>query len=401
MRRKLPEPERGSMAVNYDKPLNLCYNYSDNIAKGCVDVKTYTKQELEECGFLSKLMGNKPSGNAWKEINNLLVDAVSADEISAAEIQEIAERWGAKFDDSSIEQRSTLYRKLADIIYSEALSMDDPLFAQGRHLAEALALPQHLTKLADKGAKSAAYFERCRKLLLNEEKLTVEELNRLFGYDYEDGLAARKQVFDLYFNLKFEAISSLRRYTPEQEEQLRDDCRRLDIPFEPKNNIVNALKQYRELWKAENADLSRLDPEGLPFSPEDGEICHAYANCGLCENKVVEREDNLFELTRKFNIDETVSFKGEKLEHPKITEEITTVFELGYFFLSSRRIIYISDKQAQAVKFKDIDKAEFDGVNIITFINKAGGRIMIKFADEAAEAVYILFNRALERYGEI
>ncbi len=370
----------------------------DITVKGRVTLKAYTKQELEDSGFFAKLLGSKPSGNAWKEINNLLADAASADEISAARIQETVKKWGAKFDDNSLEQRSGLYRKLADTAYTEALTEEDPLFAQSKHLAEALSLPPHLVKLADKGAKTAAYFERCRKLLLNEEKLTIQELNRLFDYDYEDGFAARKQVFELYFNQKFEAISQERRYTPEQEEQLRADCQKLDIPFEFKNNIVNALTQYRELWKAENAELTRLDPENLPFNPDPGENCHAYANCGLCEHKVVEKEDNLFELTRKFNIDETVSFKGEKLEHPKISEEVTTVFELGYFFLTDRRIIYISDKQAQAVNFKDLAKAEFDCINIVTFVNNNGGRIMIKFADEAAEAVYILFTRVFEKF---
>lgn len=32
-------------------------------------------------------------------------------------------------------------------------------------------------------------------------------------------------------------------------------------------------------------------------------------------HKTIEKEDNYFELTRRLEIDETISFKGEKIEH--------------------------------------------------------------------------------------
>lgn len=66
----------------------------DITVKGRVTLKAYTKQELEDSGFFAKLLGSKPSGNAWKEINNLLADAASADEISAARIQETVKKMG-------------------------------------------------------------------------------------------------------------------------------------------------------------------------------------------------------------------------------------------------------------------------------------------------------------------
>ena len=358
--------------------------------QGATNVKPYEIQELEQCGFFSKMFGSKPAENGWKELNNLLAEAASMDAVTAADVQAALKKWGVKFNDENLQQRSGLYRKFADVVFTEAQAKDEPLFAQLAHLTEILELPPHLAKLADKGAKTASYFIRCRNLLSGEEKLDIHAINDLFGYDYEDGLSIRKQVFQAHFNLLFEDIVKAARYSPEQEAGFRDDCAKLDIPYEFKNNIVNALQKYRNLWDAEN---KKLEPIELDLPLEKGEFAYAAVNCGWCQNKEIEREDNYFELTRKFSIDETVSFKGEKLEHPKIKEEATILEELGHFVLTNTRIIYLSQKNAIAINADDIKSADFDDINLVTFHHKDGSDILIKFPDEAAGVMHILFNR--------
>ena len=353
-------------------------------------MKPYEIQELEQCGFFSKMFGSKPAENAWKELNNLLANAENMDAVTAEAVQAAIKKWGVKFNDENLQKRSGLYRKFADVVYTEALSKDEPLFAQLAHLADVLELPPHLAKLADKGAKTAAFFIRCRNLLTGEEKLDIHAISELFGYDYEDGLSIRKQVFQAHFNTLFEDIVKAARYSPEQEAGFRDDCAKLDIPYEFKNNIVNALQKYRNLWDAEN---KKLEPMELDLPLEKGEYAYATVNCGWCQNKEIEREDNYFELTRKFSIDETVSFKGEKLEHPKIKEEATILEELGHFVLTNTRIIYLSKKNAIAINVDDIKSADFDDINLVTFHHKNGSDILIKFPDEAAGVMHILFNR--------
>lgn len=352
-------------------------------------MKPYTHQELAPCGMFSKLFGGKPAQNAWAEINNLLADAATPRDLTADKVNAALKRWGAKMDDASLEQRSGLYRKFADVVYSEAQSESDDIFAQGKHLADVLALPDNLIKLADKGARQAAYFARCRKLLGGEEALDIAAINKIFSYDYEDGFAIRKQVFYDNFNLIFDDISKRQRFTPEEEEKLRAQCVTLDIPYEFKNNIVNALTKYRNLYNAETKELGDV---AVDFPLQSGEKCHAATNAGMCQHKVIEKEDNYFELTRKFSIDETVTFKGEKLEHPKLTEEATIILDLGYFFLTNQRIIYLSKKTAQAVDLDLITGADFD-VNMITFHTRDKGDFIYKFSDEAAEVMYILFKR--------
>lgn len=352
-------------------------------------MKPFELQQLEEVGFFSRLLSGKPTGNGWKEVNNILADANDAFALSEAALAAALKKWGAKMDEESMEQRSSMYRKFADVAYAEASSLEDTLLAQCQHLAAVLQLPPHLVKLAEKGAKTAAYFTRCGKILTDEEKLTINEINSLFGYDYEDGLSIRKQVFQNHFNMAFEDYSKARRFSPEQEEGLRKDCQLLDIPYEFKNNIQHALDHFRELWKAENGELGTVDVD-LPL--KEGEICRAYANAGLCQKQMVEREDNYFELTRKFNMDETVSFKGEKLEHPKIKEEVTAVLDVGYFFITNQRCIYLSEKEAFGIPFTNITNIAFDGTNEVTFTTKKED-ILFKFSDDAAEVVYLLFKR--------
>ncbi len=355
-------------------------------------MKPYTHQDLEERGLFSTLMNGKPSANAWAEINNILAEADTAQALTPEKLQAALKRWSAKLNEHTLEQRSNLYRKFADHLYSDAQSPEDDLFAQAQYLADLLQLPPHLVKLADKGAKTAAFYIRCTNLLNEEEPHTIKELNDIFGYDYEDSLHIRKQAFADYFNKIFDGISERQRYTPTEEELFLNKCKAIDIPFELKNNIENALNKYRNIWNAENREPR---PIKVNFPLKPGEECYIYANCGLCEHKLTEREDNYFELTRKFSIDETVSFKGEKIEQPIIKEEATVMLELGYFFITNQRIIYLGQKYSQAVPLTEISGADFDGINIVTYHTKKGD-LLFKYSDEAAETMQVTFNRILQ-----
>ena len=214
-------------------------------------MKGFKKQELEEQGFMGRLFGSKPQQNAFAEINNILTEAKSAQELTKDAAAAIFKKWGCKFSDTNMDQRSAIYRKVADNAFSSAQSKDDPILNDRAHMAEILEIPENLCRLADNGAKKSAYFSRCRGLVTGEEKLTIAAINELFGYDYEDGFDFRKQVFNDYFNGEFDRIADAKRFTPEDEQQLRDLCAKLDIPYEFKANIDNALTKYRYLWNAE------------------------------------------------------------------------------------------------------------------------------------------------------
>lgn len=352
-------------------------------------VEGYEKQKLESSGFLGGLLGGKPSGNAWKELNNLLAEADNAGQVDAATVKQVCKKWGAKLNEESNPQRSALYRVAVEAAYKKALAKDDPAFQEAAQLAEALALSPILVKLAERGAKSGAYLYRCQRLLEGTEPLDIGRINQLFGYDYEEGLAVRKQAFQDYFRGFFTALTKTMRFSPEQEEALQQNCRALDIPYEFRSNIQNALDHYRELWRAEHEELGEMDV-ALPL--REGEVCRCYTNAGACAKKTVEREDNLLEVTRRFDIDETVTFAGQKLQHPKLQEEVVVVTSLGYFFLTNQRLLYITDKAAVSTELSAVTGADFDGSNIITYHTQEGD-LLYKYADESADVLYLLFQR--------
>lgn len=99
-------------------------------------------------------------------------------------------------------------------------------------------------------------------------------------------------------------------------------------------------------------------------------------------------------MTRRLEIDETISFKGEKIEHPHFTEEVTAVVDIGYLFFTNQRIIYLSNKMAKVVELNDLDNANLS-VNIIYFTKKDGESIAIKFNDDVAEVMFAIFKRIL------
>ena len=67
-------------------------------------MKPYEIQELEQCGFFSKMFGSKPAENGWKELNNLLAQAASMDAVTAADVQAALKKWGVKFNDENLQQ---------------------------------------------------------------------------------------------------------------------------------------------------------------------------------------------------------------------------------------------------------------------------------------------------------
>lgn len=355
-------------------------------------MKGFKKQELEKQGFMGRLFGSKPQQNAFVEINNILADAKSAQELTKDAAAAIFKKWGCKFSDANMNQRSAIYRKVADNAFSTAQSKDDPVLNDRAHIAAIFDIPENLCRLADNGAKKSAYFSRCRGLVTGEEKLDIAAVNELFGYDYEDGFDFRKQVFNDYFNGEFDRIAGAKRFTPQDEQRLRGMCAKLDIPYEFKANIDNALTKYRYLWNAENAPLGDVK---VDFPLEEGEICHAAGQAYLCEVKTVAKEDNYYQLTRKLRIDETISFKGEHIEHPQIMEETAVITDTGFLFLTNNRIIYLSKKLARQIRLDDLKTADLS-TNIINVHQNNGESLSFKMQDDAAEVLFAILRRILK-----
>ena len=359
-------------------------------------MKPFVHQELESCGFFSKLFGSTPTENAWKELNNLFCDAKDLKSISKEDVKKALKKWGVKASEENEVQRASVYRKIADIIFTEALTEEEFNSKDLDYLGDILDMPEHLIKNSNKNSRTAAYLLRCNKILKGEEKLTIQEIHKLFGFDYEDTIAMRKQVFTGHFNLKFEDIAAKARFTPEDEAALQKDCENLDIPYEFKENIQTALDKYRNLWNVENTELLPLEDKDLPLDP--GEKCYMVSNSGFCMNKTVEYEDNLMEYTRKFSIDEEVSFKGEKLANPMKKEDITSVEDIGAFLITDKRIIFFGKEKVFYCGKEEFTGSDFDGMNIVSYHTKENGDIMFKYPDESAEVIRIMFDRVLAQF---
>ena len=108
-------------------------------------MKGFKKQELEEQGFMGRLFGSKPQQNAFAEINNILTEAKSAQELTKDAAAAIFKKWGCKFSDTNMDQRSAIYRKVADNAFSGAQSKDDPILNDRAHIT--ITLTANLTAL--------------------------------------------------------------------------------------------------------------------------------------------------------------------------------------------------------------------------------------------------------------
>lgn len=114
---------------------------------------------------MGRLFGSKPQQNAFAEINNILTEAKSAQELTKDAAAAIFKKWGCKFSYTNMDQRSAIYRKVADNAFSIAQSKDDPILNDRAHMAEILDIPENLCRLADTGAKNRRIFRAAAPLL--------------------------------------------------------------------------------------------------------------------------------------------------------------------------------------------------------------------------------------------
>lgn len=355
----------------------------------------YEKLELEKRNKIDTLLSGKPEANAWKEINNLLQGAVYVTDLTAADFKKAASMWGVSFNERNVDKRSSLYVQLVEAVFENVVDKNDRWFEECKYLGECLQLSPQLMQLADRRAKNKAYASRCHKILTGEEKMDIHQLNDFFGYDYDDGLAARREVFEDYFYKKLDDFEKVQRYTFDDEKDLVEVTQKLDVPFELKENLMSALVRFRNLWNAETQDLQ---PIQVQFPLNEGEACYAGTNSGRCVKKKIQEEDDFFDRNRKFNADDTLTFKGAALDTNKQLVEHLVVEEIGYFFITNQRLIFASKNNAVQHAVADVAGADFKD-NCIYFHLKNGEDVVYKYSDDASECMFMIFNRVLR--GEI
>lgn len=355
-------------------------------------MKPFEVQELEKRGMLDTFFSGKPEENGWKELNNILAGAEDMSQVPVGALKKAAGKWDVKFNERNITKRSAIYRKFAEQVFLGIGSQDDRLYKDCEYLARELGLSPQATQLANRGAKQLAYAQRCRGIAGGTEKLTIQELNNLFGYDYEAGLVQRREVFEEEFYKDFERFEEKQRYSLADEEKLTALAEKLDVPFELKENLTSALIRFRNLWNAESQDLQ---PIKVQFPLEPGEECYAGTNAGRCLMKQVEVEDDFFDLNRKFKADDTISFKDNALDTNKRMQEHLMVEEIGVFFITTKRLIFLSEKTAVQHAMADVTGGDYKE-NCIYFHMKDGSDVVYKYSDEASECMFLIFNRVLQ-----
>ena len=199
-------------------------------------------------------------------------------------------------------------------------------------------------------------------------------------------------TFNDYFNGEFDRIAGRQTLYAGGRAAAARYVRQTGYSLRIKANIDNALTKYRYLWNAENAPLGNVK---VDFPLEEGEICHAAGQAALCEVKTVAKEDNYYQLTRKLRIDETISFKGEHIEHPQVMEETAVIIDTGYLFLTNSRIIYLSKKLAKQIRLDDLKTADLS-TNIIEAHQNDGQGLSFKMQDDAAEVMFAILRRILK-----
>lgn len=355
-------------------------------------MKPFEVQELEKRGMFDTFFSGKPEENGWKELNNILANAEDMSKVPAGALKKAAGKWDVKFNDRNVTKRSAIYRRLAEVAFVNMGTQDDQLQKDCAFLAQELGLSPQATQLANRGAKQLAYAQRCRGIVSGTEKLTIHELNELFGYDYEAGLVQRKEVFEEEFYKDFEKFEEKQRYSLADEEKLTNLAEKLDVPFELKENLTSALIRFRNLWNAESQDLQ---PIKVQFQLEEGESCYAGTNSGRCLMKKIEVEDNFFDLNREFKADDTISFKDNALDTNKRLQEHLLVEEIGVFFITNKRMVFLSEKTVVQHALADVIGDDYKD-NCIYFHMKDGSDVVYKYSDEAAECMFIIFNRVLQ-----
>lgn|SRR3546814_436381 len=217
-------------------------------------------------------------------------------------------------------------------------------------------------------------FGRAVKKALADKVITDDELAEIDRLQAELGLSEekaksvlRKQVLPLANKLTgrvLDRVKKTRRYSPDDEEEIRDICRQLKVT--PDFDQVS-LQIYRKLWEVEAT--GRLEPEPVEADIRLGrnEICYHYCPSVWLQMKTVREHHGYAGGSIGFRVAKGVTLRFGRAVPITSTREELVEKAGGELYVTNKKLAFIGQRSSTNVTYGRLARWEIysDGIEVI------------------------------------
>lgn len=330
-------------------------------------MKPFISKSLVEPKGIDKLLKRIPIENFLIEVNNLLANN-SLDEISAGQVQQLADKYQLK--DTPKRFKNELTQMLKDFLTQHLGVWGDEYndFSSVQRLQNILGMSESDFEKEYKPLVIEMFTNQAVKTLNRTKKFQDEEtkefeqlakqLNLTKGEAEQVSNGVRQAIIE-----KFAAnMVADFRVSPEETEEFERLCKGLDVTIDRESR--EQLKKFQLLWNIENGQLPVYEPSIIL---QKNELCHYKADVSLYENRKVTEGVRYAGPTYRLRIAKGFSYRLGSISTQRVTKDVMTFIDSGTLHITNKRIVFNGSKGTKTIKYiQIIDLHPYsDGIEIV------------------------------------
>jgi len=336
-------------------------------------MKPFISKSLVEPKGIDKLLKRIPTENFLVEVNNLLANN-SLDEISAGQIQQLADKYQLK--DAPKKFKTELMQMLKDFLTQHLGVWGDEYndFSSVRKLQNILGISEvdfekeYKPLAIEMFTKQAVKTLNRTKKYQDEETKEFEQLSKQLNLTTDEAEQVVNEVRVNIIEEYSEKMIADFRVSPEETETLERLCKDLDVTIDSRSREL--LKKFQLLWNIDNGELPVYEPSILL---QKNELCHYKANVNLYESRKVAEKINYRGSTYRWRITKSWSYRLGSIQTSRTSKDVMTLIDNGVLHVTNKRIVFTGKKGNKAIQYSQIvDLTPYnDGVEIIKATGKS------------------------------
>jgi hypothetical protein len=361
----------------------------------------FIKRPIENPPFFKRLFGLNHGVNFAIEVENLLADAQTPQEINQEKLDGLYQFY--KLRAGGRKAKGLLKHLYAQFI--EHCLTDNILSDDEKNELQFLKL---LIGLKDKEAheiledtvlkvfKVRLNQKLDDKSLSKKEFELLEEMKRQAGLDAEKARKVAVEIGSKRLQDFASEIVSNKRVSPEEDALLHQlaDAMRIDLKFDEENKAY--FDFLRKLWQLENGDL---EEQPTNFRLQLNEVCYFEGTfTQWYEYRKVTKRVNYAGPTARIKLAKGVYYRMGSLGVKPVSTDELTLIDSGILLITSKRVLFVGDKGNKQILFNRILQVNTydNGIDI----QKDAGRSPFISIDglHKAEMASIILNRLLDEY---
>lgn len=345
-------------------------------------------QPLVKQSFFQKLFRQQPEENAIIEVNNLLAGK-SVMEITITDIRFIEQRHNIKLSKAfglNLEEFYAVY--LNHCLADKTLDGDELKDLQ--HLKSLFSLSDRtLTYLHDQiglTVYKASFIEAVADgRITPEENEFLKRLENELKLPKELAQKISSEVRTQYLIDHVDALIDTAEYSPEDEKEIREIARSLNLDADLPNKSKQQLKQLKAYWALENLPLVEFQSD-VPL--QKMEIC--YLKIG--DVSWYERRGSSAYDTYPHNVSHKAFYLQEPAKQKNMDKSALRFVDKGMVYLTNKRVIFVGQLKNSNIRLDGL-KSFIPYKNALHLLKEKGKSPVLHFAKK--EDVFALILERL------